>query len=128
MNYSLYLTILSPLSGLEKLTLCGITLILSVLLLDLIRRNIKKNKSSRMLKCYLNVKNNKWDDIVDLLTNPNAIKPSDIQNRLQVDLSKFDPRYRDLLYYELKKVNHNRNINELNLQLFVNILYNKSRN
>lgn len=80
-----------------------------------------------MLKDYLNVKNNKWDDIVDLLTNPNDIKASDIQNRLQIDLSKFDPRYRDLLYYELRKVNHNRDINALNLQLFINILYNKNR-
>lgn len=127
MNYSLYLTILSPLSGLEKLTLCGITLILSVLLLDLIRRNIKKNKSSRMLKCYLNVKNNKWNDIVDLLTNPNAIQVSDIEDKLQMDLSKFDPRYRDLLYYELRKVNQNRELNPSNMQVFVDVLYNKNR-
>lgn len=126
MNY--FLSILSPLSGLEKLTLCAILMISTILLLDLIRRNIKKNRDSKMLKNYLFVKNNKWDDVVDLLTSQKNIGASDIRNKLQIDISKFDSRHRDLLYYELTKVNQNENVNSLNLKMFVNTLYNKTPN
>lgn len=80
-----------------------------------------------MLKNYLFVKNDKWNDVVDLLTNPNKIEASEINDRLQIDISKFDTRYRDLLYHDLVKVNQNNNINELNLKLFIKTLYNKDR-
>lgn len=128
MNYFLFLSILSPLSGLEKLTLCAILVITTILLLDLVRRNVKKNRDSKMLKNYLFVKNNKWNDVVDLLTSPNNIGASDIHNKLQIDISKFDSRHRELLYYELTKVNQNENVNSLNLKMFVNTLYNKIPN
>lgn len=128
MNYFLFLSILSPLSGLEKLTLCAILMISTILLFDLIRRNVKKNRDSKMLKNFLFVKNNKWNDVVDLLTSPNNIGASDIHNKLQIDISKFDSRHRELLYYELTKVNQNENVNALNLKMFVNTLYNKIPN
>lgn len=126
MNYSL--SILSPLSGLEKLTLCAILMISTILLLDLIRRNIKKNRDSKMLKNYLFVKNNKWDDVIDLLTSQKNIGASDIHNKLQIDISKFDSRHKELLYYELTKVNQSENVNALNLKMFVSTLYNKIPN
>lgn len=79
-----------------------------------------------MLQDYLYVKNKRWNDVVELLTNPNDIQPSDIHNKLKIDISKFDTRYRDLLYHELVKVNQNDNVNSVNLKLLIRTLYNKS--
>lgn len=126
MNYSLIHSLLSPLSGIEKLTLFAIIATTTFLCFDFIRRYFKKKKSSKMLQDYLYVKNKRWNDVVELLTNPNDIQPSDIHNKLKIDISKFDTRYRDLLYHELVKVNQNDNVNSVNLKLLIRTLYNKS--
>lgn len=124
-NYFQYFSLFSPLSSIEKVTLYALLMITSILVFDFIRTNLKKKRNSKMLKDYLYVKNSKWNEVIDLLTTPNHIQASDIQNKLQIDISKFDPRYRDLFYYELVKVNHDETINVLNLRLFINTLYNR---
>lgn len=78
-----------------------------------------------MLKDYLDVKNNKWDTVVDLLTNPDTIQEHDIKAHLRIDISKFDHRYRDLLYHDIVKTHQDHQINDTNLKLFVKVLYNK---
>lgn len=126
MHYTYYtLSLFYGLSGIEKLTILLISLVSSILIIDIIIKYIKKQRSNRMLKEYLYLKQNKWVDIKDLLTNNNSVTPSDIHTKLEVDLSRFDSRYRDILYHELIKIKQNQEVNPSNWKLFVKLLYNR---
>lgn len=129
MNYTFYtLTLLYHLSNIEKLTICFIAVIILTLTIDRIASGVKKQKNKKMLKHYLFIKHNKWSDLTDLLTSNNSLTPSDIHTRLEVDLSIFDSKYRDILYHELIKIKQSREVNPTNWKILINLLYNKPEN
>lgn len=129
MNYTFYtLSLLHDLSSIEKLTILLITTISLILLTDKLITSVKKQKNKKMLKHYLYIKQNKWNDLTDLLTSNNSLTPSDIHTRLEVDLSRFDSKYRDILYHELIKIKQSREVNPTNWKILIKLLYNKPEN
>lgn len=128
MNYCYTLSFLSPLSGIEKITVVAIALLISILIIDKIKNEIKKRRNEKMLKDYLYIKQNKWNDLVELLTNTNTLTTSDIDTCLQTDLSKFDSKYKDIPYQELSRVKQHKNVNPENWKLLTSLLFIKKRN
>lgn len=127
MNYTYHtLSLLYHLSVVEKTTiliLIAITLTLSV---DLLISTVKKQKNKRMISHYLFIKHEKWNDLIKLLTDNNPFSASDIQTKLEIDISKFDSKYRDILYHELIKIKQSQDINPTNWDLLIKLLFDKN--
>ena len=119
------LSFFNELHGTEKLLFLVLALALFLLLYDVVRKNLVKKHNKRMLKEYLYIKDKKWNDVIYLLTTSSTVTSSEIKDTLQVDISKFDSKYRDIFYYELRKIKQSKDINPLNWDLFIKILYNK---
>lgn len=118
----------SDLSNIEKGGLLLVIVILIVLLLDRMRKFFKERQASRMLQDYLNFKENKLEELLGLLVDEKNITVLDIKKRLEIDLTQFDSRYRDLLYHELIKIRANHTVNAWNWKVFVRILrYNPNK-
>lgn len=127
MNYTYHtFSLLYHLSVVEKTTiliLIAITLTLSV---DLLISTVKKQKNKRMISHYLFIKHEKWNDLIKLLTDNNPFSVSDIQTKLEIDISKFDSKYRDILYHELIKIKQSQDINPTNWDLLIKLLFDKN--
>lgn len=122
------LSILNSLNSIEKASIIILLLLVTVLMIDQLNKIVKANRSKKMLRKYLYLKKNKWDNLSDLLTNATPLTPLEIQDELQIDLSKFDSRYKDILYHELIKIKKDKEVNPLNWQLIIDVLYNRTDN
>lgn len=121
----LFLNFLSPLSFWEKIALLLIVIALTSLLIDFLLKVVKTKKNSKMLKKYLELKNEKWDELIKILTDDNEFDELYVSNKLQMDISNFDARYRDLIYHELLIVKSIKDINSSNYKTVLDLLRNK---
>ncbi len=121
----LFLNFLSPLSFWEKIALLLIVIALTSLLIDFLLKVVKTKKNSKMLKKYLELKNEKWDELIKILTDDNEFDELYVSNKLQMDISNFDARYRDLIYLELLIVKSIKDINSSNYKTVLDLLRNK---
>lgn len=121
----LFLNFLSPLSFWEKIALLLIVIALTSLLIDFLLKVVKTKKNSKMLKKYLELKNEKWDELIKILTDDNEFDELYVSNKLQMDISNFDARYRDLIYHELLIVKSIKDINNSNYKTVLDLLRNK---
>ncbi|WP_143077687.1 hypothetical protein [Myroides guanonis] len=78
-----------------------------------------------MLRKYLELKNEKWDVLVKILTDDKELDGLYVSNKLQMDLSNFDARYRDLIYHELLVVKSVKDINTTNYKTVLDLLRHK---
>lgn len=122
------LSILNSLNSVEKASIIILLLLVTVLMIDQLNKIVKANRSKKMLRKHLHLKENKWDNLSDLLTNATPLTPLEMQDELQIDLSKFDSRYKDILYHELIKIKKDKEVNPLNWQLIIDVLYNRTDN
>lgn len=122
------LSILNSLNSIEKASITILLLLVTILMIDQLNKIVKANRNKKMLRKYLHLKENKWDNLSDLLTNATPLTPLEIQDELQIDLSKFDSRYKDILYHELIKIKKDKEVNPLNWQLIIDVLYNRTDN
>lgn len=121
----LFLNFLSPLSFWEKIALLLIVIALISLLVDFLLKIVKTKKNSKMLRKYLELKNEKWDVLVKILTDDKELDGLYVSNKLQMDLSNFDARYRDLIYHELLVVKSVKDINNTNYKTVLDLLRHK---
>ncbi|SFI76783.1 hypothetical protein SAMN04487893_10187 [Myroides guanonis] len=121
----LFLNFLSPLSFWEKIALLLIVIALISLLVDFLLKIVKTKKNSKMLRKYLELKNEKWDVLVKILTDDKELDGLYVSNKLQMDLSNFDARYRDLIYHELLVVKSVKDINTTNYKTVLDLLRHK---
>lgn len=127
MNYTYHtLSLLYHLSVVEKTTILILIAITLTLFVDLLISTVKKQKNKRMISHYLFIKHEKWNDLIKLLTDNNPFSASDIQTKLEIDISKFDSKYRDILYHELIKIKQSQDINPTNWDLLIKLLFDKN--
>lgn len=118
----LFINFLSPLSSWEKIALLLIVIALISLLVDFVFKIVKTKKNSKMLRKYLELKNEKWDVLVKILTDDKELDELYVSSKLQMDLSNFDARYRDLIYHELLVVKSVKDINTTNYKTVLDLL------
>lgn len=118
------LTILSVLSKWEMLTLFIISVGVFFLGLDLIKRITKKIRKKKMLQEYLNLKNEKWNELIGVLADKENLDIIEIQTRMGFDFSVFDRKYKDIIYHEVIKIRNENEINPWNLKVLTRKLIN----
>lgn len=104
-------------------TLFGIVLILScIMIIKYVKATIQEKKNNQMIKHYLSIKNDKYDQVIDILTNPNNITASELKNSIEVDLTKIDKRFKEILKGDLNKIKKTHQVNPWNMELIFRIL------
>ena len=111
-----------PLSFWEKMALLVITIGALALLVDLLLKAKKAKKNSKMVKKYLELKNEKWSVLLKILTEDVVIESADVTHKLQLDLSNFNDKYRELIHYDLLAIKRTKEINESNYQTVLDLL------
>lgn len=117
------LTTFQPLDLFERLIIYTLLIVLLIVIYDVIKMKTQKNRKSKMLEAYLYVRENQWDEIIEILTDPQELSFEDIKNIFEVDISKLDSRYRNILYHELLKIKNYRNVNPKNWRLLIKLIY-----
>lgn len=111
-----------PLSFWEKMALLVITIGALALLVDLLLKAKKAKKNSKMVKKYLELKNEKWSVLLKILTEDVVLESADVTHKLQLDLSNFNDKYRELIHYDLLAIKRTKEINESNYQTVLDLL------
>lgn len=83
---------------------------------DQIRKVSRKRRRKKMLRSYLCLKNEKWDELVGVLADQRNLGIAEIQSRIQLDFSVFNQKYKDLIYHEVVKINEENDLNPWNFR------------
>lgn len=84
--------------------------------LDQVRKASRKRKRKMMLRSYLRLKNEKWEELVGVLEDRKDLDITEIQSRIQLDFSVFDQKYKDLIYHEVLRVSEKKDLNPWNFR------------
>lgn len=91
-------------------------------LIKFVNTQLQKRKNDQMIKAYLSIKNDKYDELLAILKNPNDITASELKNSIQLDLSKLDSRYKDILKEDLNKIKNVYQVNPWNWRFLSRVL------
>lgn len=106
----------------DKILFCIVLLLSCIMIIKYVKANIQQKKNDQMIKHYLTIKNDKYDQIIDILTNPNDITASELKNSIEVDLTKIDKRFKEILKGDLNKIKKTHQVNPWNMDLISRIL------
>lgn len=118
------LTVLMALSKWELLMLLIIGTGLLFLGLDQIKRVSIRTRNRKMLCEYVKLKSEKWDKLIEVLTDNENLDIVEIQTCLELDFSIFNRKYRDIIYHEMLKIKNETEVNPWNFKVLTRMLIN----